>query len=155
MFVKLNTDSTINKDDYFKKKKRRIKRDDIEIIVIDPETGKKSTKIISRNELGQSNKGEINSDSKKEDESTLDIKESEDIQIENKSEEIKQNKPVLNYHDIPIELRSTPMGILLASYAADTGELPDIDDNGQYDWSPVIERYRKLSEQNDNEILQT
>jgi len=47
------------------------------------------------------------------------------------------------------------MGILLASYACDTGDMPTKDENGQYDWTDVIERYREINNQQNEELSQT
>ena len=153
LFTNLNLDSTVNKDQVKKRRKRK-RRGDIEITVIDGQTGKKTKKIVNRDELGKDNKI-INIDKAESNNDKNNISKMESVDNEKKVEVKLPKRQSIDYNEIPLELRSTPMGILLASYAADTGDLPNKDENGQYDWSPVIKRYRELNEQNNEEILAT
>ena len=175
LFTNLNLDSTVNKAEY-KKRQRKMKRGDIQVNVIELDVegnkAKKSKKIVNRYELGkdkdedtkqtvidfhenQMQNMEIDSVDKSQDEPQ---REPQANDSGKKNVEVKLRRPVLEYTDIPLELRSTPMGVLLASYACDTGELPIKDENGQYDWTDVIERYRKLNNEEskfEQELSQT
>ena len=112
-FVKLNINSTVNRDSYKRKRQK-------EVAVV------KSVVKSVRSE-----------------------------KVEAKKKEVKKvRRAVLELNDIPLELRSSPTGILLASQAYDDKEVERLDDN-KYDWTSVIKKFKEINEQNERECLQT
>lgn len=118
LFANLNLDSTVNKGDFKKRQKKKKNKGDIEIKVIELEIDGKTAKK-SKKIINRDELGESGTK--------------------------KQKKEIIDYNDIPLELRSSPMGVLLASNAFQNDNNDNDDNNNQYDWTKVIEKYREIN----------
>lgn len=65
----------------------------------------------------------------------------------NDAEKEKRNRKLIDNEDIPSELKSSPLGWVLASHTIQSKDFQRLRERGDFDWTPIVDEFHALTKE--------